>query len=161
MERFPGRYPATVVDNEDPKQLCRLRVRVPEVLGTQTSGWCLPSSPYAGPRVGLAAVPPRDSLVFVEWPAGDVARVPVWSGAAWTQGEGVPGAGPKSVVLLTPAGNRIELLDESGGEAVKVTAASGAAVTLDQSGVLITFGSQKIAMTSSGISFNDGALEVR
>ncbi|MDI2131687.1 phage baseplate assembly protein V [Yinghuangia seranimata] len=161
MERFHGRYPAVVVDNEDPKKLCRLRVKVPEVLGEQTTGWCLASSPYAGPGVGLAVVPPKDALVFVEWPAGDVGRVPVWSGAAWAQGDGVPGAGPKAVVLVTPAGNRVELLDESGGEAVKVTAASGASVTLDASGAVIAFGSQKIAMTGSGISFNDGALEVR
>src|SRR5436305_6336259 len=36
-------------------------------------------SPYAGSGVGLAAVPPVGSLVFVEWSAGDTTRVPIRS----------------------------------------------------------------------------------
>ena len=161
MDRFPGRYLGTVVDNDDPKGLCRVKVKVPEVFRDETAGWALPSSPYAGPGAGFAAVPPVGGLVFVEWPAGDTTRVPVWSGAAWADGDGVEGAGPDAVVLLTPAGNRIELRDESGDEAIELTAQSGAKVTLDSSGVAVEFGSQKVAITRASISFNDGALEVK
>jgi uncharacterized protein involved in type VI secretion and phage assembly len=161
MDRFPGRYLGTVVDNADPKGLCRVKVKVPEVFRDETAGWALPSSPYAGPGAGFAAVPPVGGLVFVEWPAGDTARVPIWSGAAWADGDGVEGAGPDAVVLLTPAGNRVELRDASGDEAIELTASSGAKVTLDSSGVLVEFGSQKVAITRASISFNDGALEVK
>jgi uncharacterized protein involved in type VI secretion and phage assembly len=161
MDRLLGRYLGLVVDNQDPQSLGRLKVTVPEVLGSESTGWCLPSSPYAGPGVGLAVVPPVDSLVFVEWPAGDVSRVPVWSGALWASGDGVPGAGPDTVVLLTPAGNRVELRDASGSEAIELTAPSGARVLLDDSGALLEFGSQKVALTSASVSINDGALEVR
>ncbi len=161
MDRFHGRYPGTVVDNDDPKALGRIKVKVPEVLGEETTGWCLPSSPYAGAGAGFAAVPPKDSVVFVEWTAGDVSRVPVWCGAAWTDGSGVDGAGPETVLLVTPAGNKVELRDTSGDEAIELTAASGAVVRLDSSGVAVEFGSQKVAITRSSISFNDGALEIR
>jgi uncharacterized protein involved in type VI secretion and phage assembly len=161
MDRFPGRYLGTVVDNADPKGLCRVKVKVPEVFRDETAGWALPSSPYAGPGAGFAAVPPVGGLVFVEWPAGDTARVPIWSGAAWADGDGVEGAGPDAVVLLTPAGNRVELRDASGDEAIELTASSGAKVTLDSSGVTVEFGSQKVAITRASISFNDGALEVK
>ena len=161
MDRFPGRYLGTVVDNDDPKGLCRVKVKVPEVFLDETCGWALPSSPYAGPGSGLAAVPPGGGLGFVEWPAGDVTRVPIWSGAAWADGDGVPGAGPDVVVLLTPAGNKVELRDASGDEAVEVTAVSGAKVALDSNGVTIEFGAQKVELTRSSISFNGGALEVR
>ena len=88
-DRFHGKYLGTVVDNDDPKALGRVRVKVPEVFGDETSGWCLPCSPYAGSGVGLAVVPPVGSLVFVEWPAGDTSRVPIWSGGAWPDGNGV------------------------------------------------------------------------
>jgi uncharacterized protein involved in type VI secretion and phage assembly len=161
MDRFPGRYLGTVIDNDDPKGLCRIKAMVPEVFRDETSGWCLPSMPYAGPAAGFAAVPPVGALVFVEWPAGDVTRVPIWSGGAWADGDGVSGAGPDVVVLVTPAGNRIELRDASGDEAVEITAKSGAKVALDSDGVVIEFGSQKVALTRSSISFNDGALEVK
>jgi uncharacterized protein involved in type VI secretion and phage assembly len=161
MDRFAGRYLGTVVDNDDPKGLCRIKVRVPEVFRGETSGWCLPSAPYAGPGAGFAAVPPVGAMVFVEWPAGDVTRVPIWSGGVWADGEGVEGAGPEVIILLTTAGNRVELRDSSGDEAIEITSVSGAKVALDSDGALIEFGSQKVALTRSSISFNDGALEVK
>jgi uncharacterized protein involved in type VI secretion and phage assembly len=161
IDRFVGKYLGVVADNDDPRGLSRLRVRVPEVFGEETTGWCLPSSPYAGPGVGLAAVPPIGSLVFVEWPSGDTTRVPVWSGGSWTDGDGVPGAGPDAVLLVTPAGHRIALSDASGSEAVEIEAASGAKVLLDGDGVTVEFGTQKLAITRASISVNDGALEVR
>lgn len=161
IERVTGRFVATVVDNADPKGLCRVRVRVPEILSDQESGWCRAASPYAGPSVGLAAVPPVGSLVLVEWPGGDVSREPIWSGAAWADGDGVAGAGPDAVILLTPGGNRIELRDESGSERVELVSAGGATVTMDSSGLTLGFGSQKVQLTSTSVSVNDGALEVR
>ncbi len=160
-ERFHGKYVGVVQDNDDPKGLMRLRVKVPEVFGDEGTGWALPCSPYAGSGIGFAAVPPIGSLVFVEWPAGDTSRVPIWSGGAWTDGEGVSDAGPDALVLTTPAGHKIVLRDESGSEAVEVKAASGAKVVLDASGVAIEFGGQKIELTRSSISLNGGALEVR
>jgi len=160
-DRFHGKYLGIVVDNDDPKGLARLRVNVPEVFGDEPTGWCLPCSPYVGSGVGLAAVPPVGSLLFVEWPAGDTSRVPIWSGGAWPDGDGVQDAGPDVVVLTTPAGHKLVLRDESGSEAIEIEAASGAKIFLDSNGVKIEFGSQKLAMTRSSISLNDGALEVR
>jgi uncharacterized protein involved in type VI secretion and phage assembly len=159
-ERFPGKHAAIVVDNADPKGLSRIKVQVPEVFGEQETGWCRPCSPYAGSGVGLAVVPPVGSLVFVEWPAGDTTRPPIWSGAMWADGDGVPGATPDALMLVTPAGHKIVLNDASGDESVEVTAASGAKLLLDADGVTVEFGSQKIALTQSSISLNDGALEV-
>jgi hypothetical protein len=161
MDRFYGTYAATVEDNDDPKGLCRVRVKVPEVLGDETTGWCLPAMPYAGNGVGLAAVPPRKSVVFVQWPAGDLTRVPHWTGAAWADGTGVPNAGPDRILLVTPAGNKVELCDQGGHEAVVLTANSGATVSLDANGVTVEFGKQKLIMGKDSISFNNGALEVK
>lgn len=159
-ERFTGKYAATVVDNQDPRGLARLKVQVPEVFGEETTGWAIACSAYAGQNAGLAAVPPVGSLVYVEWPAGDTSRVPIWSGGSWADGEGVPGAGPDVLVLVTPAGHKIELKDTSGGESITVSASSGAEIVLDSNGVSISFGQQKIALTNSSVSINDGALEV-
>ncbi|MGI8806770.1 MAG: phage baseplate assembly protein V [Acidimicrobiales bacterium] len=160
MDRFPGKYVGIVVDNDDPKGLSRIRAQVPEILIEETTGWCLPSAVFAGPGVGLAVVPPIGGLVFVEWPAGDVTRQAIWSGGLWADGDGVDGAGPDAFVLVTPGGHRVELRDTSGDEAIEVSAASGAVLVLDSKGVTVSFGGQKLEMTNSGISINDGALEV-
>ncbi len=161
MERLAGRYIGTVVDNVDPKALCRVRVVVPEALADQESGWCRAASPYAGAGIGFAAVPPIGSLVFVEWPGGDLTREPIWTGAAWSDGAGVDGAGPETVVLVTPAGNRIELRDSSGEERIELTSASGATVTMDADGLRLAYGSQSVSLSNASVSVNDGALEVR
>lgn len=158
--RFTGKYQGVVIDNQDPRSLARLKVQVPEVFGDETTGWALPCSPFAGQNAGMAAVPPVGSLVYVEWPAGDTSRVPIWSGGSWADGEGVPDTGPDVLVLVTPAGHKVELKDAAGSESIEVTAVSGAKVTLDQSGISIEFGGQKVALTSSSVSINDGALEV-
>lgn len=160
MDRFVGKYLGVVVDNQDPKTLSRLKVQVPEVFGEETAGWFLPCSPYAGASAGFVAVPPVGSVVFVEWPSGDTTRVGVWAGGMWTDGTGVRGAGPDVVLLVTPGGHRIELVDTAGSEAVSITSSSGASVTMDQSGLTLAFGSQKIAMTAASVSVNDGALTV-
>jgi Type VI secretion system/phage-baseplate injector OB domain len=162
IDRFPGKYLGIVVDNDDPNRLSRVRARVPEVFGDETIGWCLPCSPYAGSAVGLAAVPPIDSLVFVEWPGGgDTTRTPIWSGGMWSGGNGIEGAGPDVLVLVTPGGNRVALRDEAGGEAVEIETASGAKLTLDTEGVHVEFGSQKIEISRTAVTINGGALEVR
>ena len=160
MDRFPGKYVGIVVDNDDPSRLSRLRVRVPEVFGTETTGWCTPCSPYAGSGVGLAAVPPAGSLVYVEWPAGDTSRTPIWSGGLWPGGDGIEDAGPDALVLVTPGGNRIILRDAQGQEAVEIEAPSGAKLVLDSEGARLEFGSQRVALKRASISLNDGALEV-
>jgi Type VI secretion system/phage-baseplate injector OB domain len=160
-ERFYGKYLGIVVDNDDPKGLARVRVKVPEVFGEEATGWCLPASPYVGSGTGLAAVPPVDSLVFVEWAAGDTSRVPIWSGVAWPDGGGVEEAGPDAIALTTPAGHRVVIRDTSESEAIEIEATSGAKIVLDGDGVLVEFGTQKLAVSRSSISLNDGALEVR
>jgi hypothetical protein len=160
-ERFYGKDLAIVVDNDDPKGLARVRAKVPEVFGEETTGWCLPCSPYSGSGTGLAAVPPVDSQIYVEWSAGDISRAPIWSGGAWPDGDGVEDAGPDAIVLTTPAGHRVVIRDTSGSEAIEIEATSGAKVVLDADGVLIEFGSQKLAVSRTAISLNDGALEVR
>jgi type VI secretion system (T6SS) baseplate-like injector VgrG len=37
-----GKYRASVVDNVDPEQMARIRVEVPDVLGTTPSEWAMP-----------------------------------------------------------------------------------------------------------------------
>lgn len=135
-------------------------MRVPEVFGEETTGWCIPCSPYAGSGVGLAAVPPVGSVVFVEFPANDASRTPIWSGGTWPGGDGIEDAGPDAIVLVTPGGNRIVLRDAQGSEAVEIEAASGAKLVLDTEGARLEFGSQTVVLSSTSITLNSGALEV-
>ncbi len=80
--RHYGKCRGLVTDNQDPKGLGRLRARVPEILGTEETGWALPCAPYAGDGSGLFAVPAPGAGVWIEFESGDVSR-PLWSGCWW------------------------------------------------------------------------------
>jgi Type VI secretion system/phage-baseplate injector OB domain len=85
-DRFYGKYRGLVIDTADPLGRGRLRALVPDVLGTETSGWALPCAPYTGPNAGLHAIPPAGAGVWIEFEAGDPSR-PIWVGGWWADGQ--------------------------------------------------------------------------
>jgi phage baseplate assembly protein gpV len=158
--RFHGLFPGLVTDNADPEHKCRVQASVPEVLADGNTGWCLPALPYTGDGAGLAAVPPVGTQVWVQWPGGDLSAPPIWSGGTYSGGESVPGAGPNTVILLTPGGHRVELDDD--GTALTITCSQGPVVTLDASGVSIDNGQgAKVVLQGPTVDVNDGALVVQ
>src|SRR5918994_2317984 len=72
--RHYGKYRGIVSDNEDEKNLGRLKAQVPEVLGDVATGWALPAAPFGGDGIGLFTVPPPGSRVWIEFEAGGVLR---------------------------------------------------------------------------------------
>jgi hypothetical protein len=73
--RFAGVYRAVVVDNADPKNLNRLRLQRPQLLGTEVTGWCwgiFPNTFIALPNVGDG--------VWAMFEGGDPSY-PTWLGA--------------------------------------------------------------------------------
>lgn len=157
-DRYLGKFAGVVVDNKDPNGLCRIDVSVPSVLARST-GWCLPALPYAAHNAGLAVVPPVGANVWVEWPNGDLGKPPVWSGAWFGAGDGVPGAGPDTILLVTPGGHRIEISDTS--HAITLTASGGASITIGDNGITLDNGQgAKIQLASGTVSINDDSLQV-
>lgn len=157
-DRYLGKFEGVVVDNDDPLGLCRIDVSVPSVLRDST-GWCQPALPYAGDGVGLAVVPPVGATVWVEWPGGDLAKAPIWTGAAWTSGSGVPGAGPNTILLITPGGHQISVSDDD--QTITLAASGGASITLGPDGIVLDNGQgAKVELASSTVSLNGQGLQV-
>ena len=73
-----GKYRGKVVHNVDPLLLGRIIATVP-ALPEPLLNWALPCFPYAGPNVGLFAVPPIGANVWIEFEGGDPAYA-IWTG---------------------------------------------------------------------------------
>jgi uncharacterized protein involved in type VI secretion and phage assembly len=154
--RFYGKYRGIVSDVD--ASTCRIKAKVPAVLGDTDSGWCMPCVPYAGPQVGIAFLPEVGSGVWVEFEGGDVSY-PVWVGCYWREGE-VPSDVDAAVkVIVTKAPNELKFDDDQGS--LTITDPNGNTVTLDSSGITLTRGSETVAISDSSVSVNDGALEVQ
>ena len=132
--RFYGKYEAIVTDVDDPKQIGRLRAKIPAILGEVVeTGWALPCAPFGGGKNrGMLAMPEVGDTIWIEFAAGDLSR-PIWVGAFWGAPESAGGpddlaeetgtevptsedypAGPQHFVLRTKTGHRIALDDEGG-----------------------------------------------
>jgi len=180
--RFYGKYRAFVVDNADPENRGRLRLRIPSVLGNDVvSGWALPCLPYGGAAdQGFFFIPEADACVWVEFEMGDLAY-PVWVGTFWGKPGGQSEAPkpadaqspPTRKIIRTLKGSSIEIEDKDGDEVfiiqyndgskkntvtmdkdgMRVEDANGNNITLDQSGTVIEDKNQnRIEMSASAIN---------
>jgi len=135
-----------------------LDVNVPAVL-SESTGWCRPCLPFAGDGAGLAIVPPVGATVWVEWPGGDLGKPPVWSGAAWTSGNGIEGAGPGTILLVTPKGHKIEISDDD--ESITLTASGGACLTINSDGIVLDNGQgATVELTGGSVALNGESFKV-
>ena len=157
--KFFGKYRGTVTDNQDPLKIGRIRATIPAIFGEHESGWALPCTPYAGKNVGLFCIPPIEAMVWIEFESGNPQK-PIWTGCFWGDGDTPEESASPDIKILKTETATIKLDDTSGSENITLETESGLKMVMDQNGIELSNGSQKIQINSSGISINDGALEV-
>lgn len=156
MATLQGVYSASVLDNRDPEGLGRVRVAIPS-LGLREA-WARVATMMAGPDRGTWFIPEAGDEVLVAFEGADrqaayvigalwnaKARPPVDDGDASAVRVIRSRSGvtfrvqeeqPTSLVIETPAGQRLSLQDGPG--AVRVTDEHGNTVTLDAGGVTVS-----------------------
>jgi uncharacterized protein involved in type VI secretion and phage assembly len=152
--RFYGKYRGVVTDVD--ASTMRIKASVPSVLPGAATGWCAPCVPYAGPQVGFLMLPEVGSGVWIEFEGGDVS-LPIWTGCYWSAGDVPSSASADVKTIVTSAGT---LSFDNSGSAVALAGSAQNTLVLDQSGATVTAGSGKVEVGASGVSVNDGALEV-
>lgn len=154
---FWGKYRARVDDNADPFKLGRLKLLIPDVLGSNVSGWALPSFAFAASSltpsagVGLLLVPPADAWVWAEFEHGDPER-PIWTGCFFSDDPTTLGVTTSSLApllgvdpdkqvlkagqwLITIDGDELKLEHLAGPLARKRVVLSGSSVLLTNEAV--------------------------
>ena len=135
--RYFGKYRGVVVDNDDPTQRGRMKVRVQAVLG-ELEVWAMPCAPYAGDGIGFYSLPEPEAGVWVEFEGGDPSY-PIWTGFFWgddqlPQDETGTQAAPGLKIWRTQEGlllafsdddQTIALSDANGDNFLKITVQQG------------------------------------
>jgi uncharacterized protein involved in type VI secretion and phage assembly len=156
-----GKYRGLVVNNVDPKQMGRLQVQLPDVLGITPSSWAMPSTPLAGQQTGLFAIPPVGSGVWVEFEQGDPNH-PIWSGGffgAPTEAPAISHSAPpgvQNVVLQTQGQTTLVLSDAPGPTGgILLKTLTGAFIQVNDTGITISNGKGAvIRMTGNAVMIN-------
>ena len=158
-KKFYGKYRGTVMNNIDPMQMGRIQAIVPDVLGPIPTSFAMPCLPITGKQMGTFMLPQIGSGVWIEFEQGN-PDYPIWTGCFWAENEvPISPASADKKVLKTNAGT-ITLDDTSGSNSITIETTNNLKIKMDQQGIEISNGSQKIMVSSSSVSINDGALEI-
>ena len=102
--------------------------------------------------------PEVGSGVWVEFEGGDVSY-PIWVGCYWREGESPPNVGAHVKVVVTAAPHTLIFDDDQ--RSIMLSDPNGNAVTLDGTGITLSKGGQRVALSDASVSVNNGALEVQ
>lgn len=129
FKRYYGMYRATCIDNKDPEEQGRIRVRIPSITLNNTHPiWAWPVVPWAGKDSGFFVVPDIDDPVMVCFENGD-SRYPMWVGGYWPKVEGANYAPtetynkdgkPTKRIFKTKAGHELSFEDDPENQSVKI-----------------------------------------
>jgi uncharacterized protein involved in type VI secretion and phage assembly len=161
---FFGKFRGIVSDIHDPLMLGRIRATVPDVLGSQDSGWALPAAPFGGAGAGFFSLPSVGSGVWIEFEHGD-PDFPVWTGSWWGTTADVPPAllAPpwEKVLIQTAGGHSITLDDTPGIGGITLQTATGQKITMNALGIEVDDGlGASVKLSGPLVNINDGGLEV-
>jgi hypothetical protein len=164
MKPFFGKYRGKVVNPLDPLLMGRVQVSVPAVLGDAENSWAMPCTPYGGSGVGLFAVPPNGANVWVEFEGGD-PDYPILGGCFWGPGEAPAAPAIPQMTVLKTGAITLQLSDVPGAGGLSIQVGPPAvpvplSMTFDATGIKLSMAAFSVALSASGVSINDGALEV-
>ena len=169
LEKFYGKYRATVENNIDLLNMGRIQVSVPDVSIIPLLTWAMPCVPIAGTQMGVFVIPQIKSGVWVEFEQGD-PDYPIWVGGFWGSVADVPAlaltpAPPAGVniVLQTSFQNTLMLSDApgpAGGILLKTT--TGAFISVSDGIITISTGGGGASIVLAGptVTINQGALVI-
>lgn len=134
LGRFYATYKGIVANNQDPENLGRLQLKVPQVYGDEVyEYWALPKGIFAGNGIGSFWIPNKGDFVWVSFENGD-PRFPIWEYGWWKDKNSIPkDATPEIKVLQTTAGHRIVLDDKN--KKVQIEDCNGNKVELNETGI--------------------------
>lgn len=145
---FFGKYRGTVVQALTGSDLGKLKVAVPDVLGSANAvAW--PCVPFAGPSHGLVAIPEVGDGVWIEFEAGNPSQ-PIWVGCWWGSGD-MPSPADIKVRSWVTTGGLAVVLDDDQNQ-LSLQHPDGPSITLSSDGITLSTDSATITLNAQGIS---------
>lgn len=143
MGRIYGVVAGIVSDNQDPKSLGRVKVKLPWLADDAETDWARVAAPMAGDDRGFFYLPEVGDEVLTAFEHGDV-RFPYILGALWNGKDAPPGKGNDKRLIKSRSGMTITLDDTDGAEQIAIADKNG------DNRVVVDVANKKISLVSSG-----------
>jgi uncharacterized protein involved in type VI secretion and phage assembly len=152
--RYYGIYPGTVMDNNDPDQVGRIKVMLPSIFGSATHPvWAIPHlNNLAGDQTGEFFPPYVGDTVDVFFENGD-PEYPRYKGGFWDDGElpdDFTSSYPNVRGWVFKSGIKILIDETSGSEKITVFHNSGSKMTFNSDGSFTLDIQGDVTVNSSG-----------
>lgn len=155
--KYYGIYKGVVADNNDPENLGRVKLIVPQVYGEGKTFdyWAFPKGMYAGNDYGMYVVPEKGDTVWVQFEGGS-ARYPVWEYGWFGKGETPKEAKPSVKLFRTPSGHQIKFDDSQ--DTIEIKKSDGTLIKMVGKkinivgGIVQIDGAQAIPNVSGGLN---------
>ena len=177
--RFYSRYRGIVVNNNDPDNLQRLEVIIPNLHAGGIKVWARSASHQGGVNYGMKYFTPLPGeVVWVEFEKGNPMKA-VWSYHGWAKVE-VPEELKSNTVagLISPNGNKVILNDTDGvlsiqvekkisilteeeGESISLGIPEKCSISLTGDQIEITKGESTITLSDDGITLKKGGSNLK
>jgi uncharacterized protein involved in type VI secretion and phage assembly len=184
IELLQGCQLGIVVSVEDPRQLARVKIKLPVLAGEDGAEmWARVAVPFAGPNRGALFIPDVNDEVLVAFVGGD-PRYPIVIGGLWNGADAPPdqfagnrvdrwlikgthgtqisiveeSASTAKVHFETPNGVKGTLTDESGGS-IKFEDTAGNSITIDSQGISLE-ATAKVKIQASQVEVTAGMVKV-
>jgi uncharacterized protein involved in type VI secretion and phage assembly len=175
-----GFFPAVVIDNRDPQNYGRVKVRISLPGRKSYEGWARVSTLMAGKKKGSWFIPDVNDEVLVAFGVGTVGGIYV-VGGLWSRVNRPPEtmdasnnkkllrsrnrvtitlddeAGQESFTVETPGGQKLTLKDGPGS--VEIADSNGNSVTLETRGITVN-AAAKVTINASTVEISSGVVTV-
>lgn len=150
--RYYSSYMAVVANVDDPENLNRLQLVIPEITEGVYLYWAFPKSNYAGKGYGVQLLPQRGDTVWVEFERGN-PKVPIWSHGYFARDEKPQGEDlddKNTYWLITPKGHKVIINDTK--NYINILDSRGNQVWIAEDITIKQFNGKAIKLTGSEIS---------
>jgi hypothetical protein len=131
-------YRAFVGDNDDPENLQRLKLIIPQISGTELyEYWAFPRNVFYGQGYGSQVVPQRGDVVWVEFEGGK-PEIPIWSHGHPARKEMPEDEDLKDkncYWFVSPSGHKVKINDTK--KSIHIETADGDFIEWNQSAISI------------------------